>query len=197
MTQASGAPTSTRRSARARRAILDATFELIARKGYAKVTIESIAAEAGVGKPTIYRRWSSKGALTLDAINDRAGTGLVFPDTGDVAADLTTQVIGLVGLFDGDLGTVFRGVLAEAQSDAALSAAVRETLIEPNTIACEMRLVKAIAAKQLRDDVSTRVMVEQFYAPIYYRLILGTAPLDAAHVPALIDNALNGLKPRS
>ncbi|MEV6279882.1 TetR/AcrR family transcriptional regulator [Nocardia sp. NPDC051832] len=196
MTPASGTSTPARRSERSRRAILDATFALVAERGYAKVTIESIAATAGVGKPTIYRWWSSKGVLTLDAISAKVSTGLGFPDTGDLVADLTTQMTGLLNLLNGDVGTVYRGVLAEAQSDPDLSAAVRQTITEPHSINCEMRLVKAIAAGQLRNDIPTRVMVEQLYAPIYYRLILGTAALDPAHIPDLLDNALTGLAPR-
>lgn len=53
-------PNSDRRSERARRAILDAAFDLVSRKGFAKLTIEAIAAQAGVGKPTIYRWWRSR-----------------------------------------------------------------------------------------------------------------------------------------
>lgn len=102
-------PSPVRRSARSHRAILDATFDLAVRNGYPKLTIEAIAAAAGVGKPTIYRWWPSKGALALESINERMGTATDFPDTGDIVADLASQIDNVVALFRSDVGAVFRG----------------------------------------------------------------------------------------
>jgi AcrR family transcriptional regulator len=189
------APNPDRRNAQARRAILDACMELIARLGYAHVTIEAIATAAGVGKTTIYRWWPSKGDLALDAINDHIGEAIDFPDTGDIVVDLRDQITGVVGLLNGDVGVVFRGVIAEAQSTPAIGAAILDTIIEPRTRACQERLARAVAARQLRADVPTRVMVELFYAPIYYRLLFGTDPIGPQDVPVLLDYCLTGLRP--
>ncbi len=189
------APNPQRRNAQARRAILDATIELIARDGYATVTIEAIAAEAGVGKTTIYRWWPSKGNLALEAINDHIGAVLDFPDTGDIATDLCAQMTELVGLFNSDIGVVFRGVVAEAQSNPAIGTAILDTIIEPRTRACEVRLAKAVAGGQLRADVPTRVMVEMFYSPLYYRLLFGTDILRPEDMPGLLGYFLTGLQP--
>ncbi|MEW2360293.1 TetR/AcrR family transcriptional regulator [Spirillospora sp. NPDC029432] len=191
----SASPDPTRRSQRSRRATLDATYALTVQRGYAAVTIEAIAAAAGVGKPTIYRWWPSKGALALEVINDRSGGVLDFPDTGDITADLTGQATELVALLDSDFGALYRGVIAEAQGDAALAAALRDTVVEPRIRACQDRLTKAVAARQLRDDVPTRVMVELLYAPLYYRFLLGTDPLSARQIPLMIECALTGLRP--
>ncbi|GAA2357241.1 TetR family transcriptional regulator [Catellatospora methionotrophica] len=188
------APNPDRRSAQARRNILDTTIELIARNGHANVTIEAIAAAAGVGKTTIYRWWPSKGALALDAINDHVGEALDFPDTGDVVADLRGQITELVNLLNGDIGVVFRGVIAEAQSAPAIGAAILETIIEPRTRACQARLVTAVAVGQLRADIPTRAMVELLYAPVYYRLLLGADALRPQDVPDLLDHCLTGLR---
>ena len=91
-------PDSTRRSERSRRAIYDAALALVGEVGYAKATVEGIAARAGVGKQTIYRWWPSKGAVLLEAfldLSDQAaraaddGQGMhEIPDTGDLEADL-------------------------------------------------------------------------------------------------------------
>ncbi len=93
-------PDSTRRSERSRRAIYEAALSLVGEAGYARTTIEGIAARAGVGKQTIYRWWPSKAAVLLEAFIDlgeqaakAAGSGdgvYEFPDTGDLAADLRT-----------------------------------------------------------------------------------------------------------
>ncbi|GIG59815.1 TetR family transcriptional regulator [Longispora fulva] len=190
------APNPERRNTQARRAILDATIELIARDGYANVTIEAIASAAGVGKTTIYRWWPSKGTLALEAINDHIGDVLDFPDTGDITVDLRTQITEVVGLLNSDIGVVFRGAIAEAQSTPAIGTAILDTIIEPRTRACEVRLARAVADGQLRADVPTRVMVEMFYSPLYYRLLFGTDILRPQDVGDLLDYCLNGLRPQ-
>ncbi|GAB2702541.1 TetR/AcrR family transcriptional regulator [Kitasatospora kifunensis] len=189
-------PNPVRRSARSHRAILDATFDLAVRNGYSKLTIEAIAAAAGVGKPTIYRWWPSKGVLALESINERMGTATDFPDTGDVAADLASQIDNVVRLFCSDVGAVFKGVIAEAQGDPQVAAAVREAITEPRTRQCQARLERAVAAGQLRADIPTRMMVEQLYGPIYYRFLLGTEPLADYDAHTMVERALEGLRPR-
>ncbi|KJS59737.1 TetR/AcrR family transcriptional regulator [Streptomyces rubellomurinus] len=187
-------PNPDRRSQRARRAILDATFDLAVANGYAKLTIEAIAARAKVGKPTIYRWWPSKGAVALDALNERIGHTTDFPDTGDIAADLAHQITAVAAMFLGDVGAVYRGIIGEAQHDPALNAAVRATIIEPRAQQCAARLDAAVAAGQLRADLPTRSMVDLFYGPLYYRFLLGD-PAGVPQVPDLVPEIINGLRP--
>lgn len=191
-------PNSERRSERARRAILDAAFDLVSRKGFAKVTIEGIAAQAGVGKPTIYRWWRSKGAVVLEAMNEELGDDFAFPDTGDIAADLTTQITAVSQrLITGRISEAFKGVMGEAQSDPALMKAFRETILEPSIVECRARLDSAVAAGQLRSDVPTDVMVDLFYAPIHYRHFLGFGDDAVRRSADLVEDVLLGLRPRS
>ncbi|HCT81058.1 MAG TPA: TetR family transcriptional regulator [Micromonosporaceae bacterium] len=187
------APNPERRNEKSRRAILDTTIELIAARSFAKVTIEAIAAAAGVGKQTIYRWWPSKGALAMDAINDRIGEATDFPDTGDIVIDLTRQMSEVVELLNGEIGTIFRGIIAEAQSDPALGTAILDEIIEPRTRTCEVRLAKAVAGGQLRSDIPTRVMVELLYSPLYYRILFGTDPLTTEYIPELLEYLVSGI----
>ncbi|MGH4029316.1 TetR/AcrR family transcriptional regulator [Actinomycetota bacterium Odt1-20B] len=190
-------PNSERRSERARRAILDAAFDLVQRKGFAKVTIEGIAAQAGVGKPTIYRWWGSKGAVVLEAMNEELGDDFAFPDTGDIAADLTTQITAVSQrLITGRFSKAFKGVMGEAQNDPALMKAFRETVLEPSIAECRARLDSAVAAGQLRSDVPTDVMVDLFYAPIHYRHFLGFGDDAVRRSADLVQDVLLGLRPR-
>lgn len=188
-------PNPQRRNPEARRAILDAAISLIGARGYANVTIEAIAASAGVGKTTIYRWWSSKGELSLEAINDRVGETIDFPDSGDVEADLRHQLLEVARVLGGEIGVVFRGVVAEAQSTPAVGIALLSTIIEPRTQACEARLAKAVSDGQLRPDVGTRMMVELIYAPLYYRLLFGTDPARPDDIALLLECTLAGLRP--
>ncbi|KQR17229.1 TetR/AcrR family transcriptional regulator [Cellulomonas sp. Leaf334] len=195
MPAAKSVPNAQRRSLEARRAILDAAISLISERGYANVTIEAIAAAAGVGKTTIYRWWPSKGDLSLEAINDRVGEAIDFPDTGDVEADLRHQLLEVARVLDGEIGVVFRGVVAEAQSTPSVGAALLDSIIEPRTQACEARLAKAVGDGQLRPDVGTRMMVELIYAPLYYRLLFRVGPLRSKDIELLLDYTLSGLRP--
>ena len=84
-----------RRSEASRRAILTAAFELVGEVGYARLTVEGIAARAGVGKQTIYRWWPSKGVVLLDAflaLSENAEGEVALPDTGDLDADLKLEI---------------------------------------------------------------------------------------------------------
>ncbi|MCT2588381.1 TetR/AcrR family transcriptional regulator [Streptomyces sp. N2-109] len=190
-------PNSERRSERARRAILDAAFDLVSRKGFAKVTIEAIAAQAGVGKPTIYRWWRSKGAVVLEAMNEELGDDFAFPDTGDIAADLTTQITAVSQrLITGRISEAYKGVMGEAQNDPALMRAFRETILEPSIVECRARLDSAVATGQLRSDVPTDAMVDLFYAPIHYRHFLGFGDDAVRRSAELVQDVLLGLRPR-
>lgn len=190
-------PNSERRSERARRAILDAAFDLVSRKGFAKVTIEAIAAQAGVGKPTIYRWWRSKGAVVLEAMNEEMGDDFTFPDTGDIAADLSAQITAVTErLVTGRISKAFRGVMGEAQNDPELMKAFRATVLEPSSAECRARLESAVAAGQLRSDVPTDVMIDLFYAPIHYRHFLGFGDDAVRSSVDLVQDVLLGLRPR-
>src|ERR687891_660297 len=92
MAESRTAPDSSRRNPTSRRAILAAALDLVREVGYAKLSIEGIAARAGVGKQTIYRWWPSKGAVLFDAFltlsESQDGEVEALPDTGDLEADL-------------------------------------------------------------------------------------------------------------
>src|SRR3954462_12535602 len=123
-------PNAARRSERAHRAILDAAYELALERGPAKGTVEAIAARAGDGKQTIYRWWPSKGALLLDVLVDAVGAVSEMPDTGDVVADLTTQMPAVKDLFRADSARFYTGLIAEAQADDAVARGLAEQLAD-------------------------------------------------------------------
>lgn len=93
----------------------DASIALISELGYDNVSIEAIARRAGCGKQTIYRWWPSKGAVVLEAATRSLNPVVVFPDTGDIVADLRTQLLGILELVTTTgFGAAYRGVIAAA-----------------------------------------------------------------------------------
>jgi AcrR family transcriptional regulator len=194
-------PDPTRRNERSRRAILDAAVSLISELGYDRVSIEAIAKRAGVGKQTIYRWWPSKGAVALEAFDERlrtapgGGSSGDWPDTGDVVEDLRTQMHGVTQLFNSpEVGPLCQGLIAAAQSDPGLSRAHIEQLIEPASIACRARLARAQERGELRADADIQELIDMLYGAIYYRLLLHTRPLEPEQIDAALDIAFEGLR---
>ncbi|WCD86173.1 putative HTH-type transcriptional regulator [Streptomyces xanthophaeus] len=193
-------PDATRRSDRSRRAILDAALTLVGEVGYNKLTIEAIAARAGVGKQTIYRWWPSKAAVLLDASLALAGeageeadwTG--FPDTGDLAADLKHVLRATVDEFnDEKYEAPARALTAAGATDPELGARFTEQLLEPQLALYEARLRTAQEAGQLAPDADLRLTVETLVGPLMHRWLLRTAPLTHAFADALVDQVLRGV----
>jgi AcrR family transcriptional regulator len=191
-------PDPTRRSERSHTAILEATRHLVTTVGYDNMTIEGIAARAGVGKQTIYRWWPSKAAVVLDMWAPEVHPRLGFPDTGDLAADLKTQLKAVVALAeDESFGQSFRALVAESQYDAQFAAQLIARIFGPRIEACKQRLRAAQEAGQLRTDVDPDIAIDLFYGPFYHRYLLRIAPIDDAHVDSVVDTALEGLRPES
>jgi AcrR family transcriptional regulator len=174
---------------------LAATRKLSAELGYQSMSIEAIAAAAGVGKQTIYRWWPSKGAVVLDMWSDQVQLQGEFPDTGDVAADLKTQLRGIVQLAnDPYLGPSMRSLIGAAQHDPALLEELLDRIVRPRIDACKRRLRKAQEEGQLRQDLDLDLAVDMIYGGFYHRLFLQVAPLDSAYADAEIDAVLRGLR---
>ncbi|MDO9410405.1 TetR/AcrR family transcriptional regulator [Patulibacter sp.] len=194
-------PDPARRSARARRSILDATTALTAEVGYAAVTVEAIAARAGVGKQTIYRWWPSKGAVLFDAILDRgsdAERGTALPDTGDLRADLQAVLRAVVAeLADPATDRTNRAVTAEIQADESLAGELVTRLLRPQMEATADRLDRARQVGQLAPDADVEVAVELLFGPPFHRWLLRTGPLEDEYADRLVAGVLSGLAPRA
>src|ERR1700683_5853817 len=87
------------RSEQARLSILRSTLQLLGKNGFSELTIEAVAAHAGVGKATVYRWWSNKAALIADAFASSTTRKLHFPDTGSVRTDMSQQVRQVIKIF--------------------------------------------------------------------------------------------------
>lgn len=177
-----------------------ATRELTDDVGYTRVTIEAIAARAGVGKQTIYRWWPSKGAVVFDAIldgNADADGEQVIPDTGDLRRDLRTLARAVTAeLACPKADRLNRTVIAEIQSDEALAQDLVRRLLRPQFAATVARLGTARAAGQFAIDVDVEVAVEILFGSMFYRWLLRTGPLDSAYADQLVDLVLAGFDPR-
>ncbi|MGW1542674.1 TetR/AcrR family transcriptional regulator [Streptomyces sp. NPDC002309] len=205
------APDSTRRSERSRRAIYGAALALVAEAGYARTTIEGIAARAGVGKQTIYRWWPSKADVLLEAfldLGEQAAEQAVeqgaqnpaeyaIPDTGDLAADLRFVLRATVDeLLDPKFEAPSRALAAEGVVNEELGRQFVAKLLEPQLQLYVRRLRAAQDAGQVRAGVDPRIALELFVSPLAQRWLQRTGPISHEYTDTLVDYAVNGLAPR-
>ena len=171
------------RSAEAEKAILEATLTLLSEEGVAGLTIEGVAAAAGVGKTTIYRRWATKTDLIVAAVEQLAPpAGLEFPDTGSFAGDLELLAQGQRARTAGTrLLNVAPRVLAEAVDDPDLHSGFTEQVIEPLRRIIALIVERGQARGEVRKDVDAVALVDLLHAIPIYRLLLGAGD------PAFID----------
>lgn len=171
------------RSESARRAILDATWSLLGEQGFDGLTIEGVAAAAGVGKQTIYRWWPSKAALVAECVVD-SGSMLAgddpLPDTGDLAADLAAWLRQVSQpLQDDRAAALLRGLIAAA----AESPLIADQLYASVTSAAETQLAHRIAADRSPIDDEARAAASALLGAFVYSILvnrpLGPATADS------------------
>ncbi|MFF4187954.1 TetR/AcrR family transcriptional regulator [Streptomyces sp. NPDC001691] len=195
ITSSASAPGSRRRSEKSRQATLAAALGLCAENGYGKVTIEAIAARAGVSKKTIYRWWPTKGAVLLDAVTELVVSDSPFPDTGDIEADLRTHIGSLVRLFTSPVvGPAYSGILSEVLHDERLARAVNDELVIPRVALVYERLRGAQGQGQLPPDADLPLAVEMLYGPLYYRHALGRPLPGPERIETLVDHVMRALR---
>ncbi|MFJ9760939.1 TetR/AcrR family transcriptional regulator [Streptomyces sp. NPDC101149] len=192
-------PDHSRRKERSRQAILTATRTLVAEEAYEKITIEAIAARAGVGKQTIYRRWPSKSAVVfaaLLALSEDADQSVALPDTGDLEADLKLVMRATAEEFaDPAFDRLIRAVNTEIANDASLAAEYREKLAQPLEEAKRARLRSAQKAGQIAADADLDLALEMLYAPLFQRWLHRSGPVTAAYADSLVDATLRAFGP--
>ncbi len=185
-------PLASRRSERSRVAILDAALSLCRANGYAKVSVEAIAARAGVGKQTIYRWWPSKAAVVLDALEGVAAR-VPTADTGDVLADMRARIAQVVELYaDESFGPHLGALIGEAQHDPALRADLLERYLRPRRADALQRLQLAVDEDQLPVTLNLDDLADVIFGAVYHRLLLRNGPLDAAYAQFIVGTVLAG-----
>ena len=184
------------RDPRADQAILKATTELLGEVGYARLTIEAIAARAQVGKTTIYRRWKSKGLLVVDLIAGIVDLGPT-PDTGDTRQDLLEFMQAVVNsLRDPLVGQSIPGLANDLPGDEELASAFRELIIGPKLERVTAIMERASRRHDVPDDVDCVLVTDMLLGPILWRSMLTEQSLNDEALGKIIDPVLTGIRMR-
>ncbi|HYN52083.1 MAG TPA: TetR/AcrR family transcriptional regulator [Thermoleophilaceae bacterium] len=177
------------RSEQAHRAILDATLTLLDEGGYGPLTIEAVAARAGVGKTTIYRRWPSKLELVIEAVGEMRPP-LPTEDTGSVQGDfLAFQRNQINRVAAGPLPRVAPRLIAESVGDAELQAVVQRELIAPVRQAIGEVLQRGVDRGELLADLDVELATDIVHGTVVYRILTSQGDLLGAvsAIPRVLD----------
>lgn len=177
------------RDSRCDLAILQATLDMLVEGGAANLSIDGVASRAGVGKATIYRRWSSKEALVLDAISTD-GTIIPTPDTGSLRGDLEQYYEGLLQRFRDNEGSDVLPHLIEA---ACYDPEVRLSLdryINSRQKPLRALLQRAALRGELPSGLDLTVLADVLVGPTIYRRLLTGGRIDRTFVRKLLDIVL-------
>ncbi|WP_031497863.1 TetR/AcrR family transcriptional regulator [Bryobacter aggregatus] len=190
LTQHRGRP----RSEAANTAILDATLELLETTCYNNLTIEAIAQKAGVGKPTIYRRWKTKAAIVSEAFVENASKMMPLPeDQGSFEANLRALLYLLAERLETSIdGKVLRGLVSESQLDDESSAAFLAFIESRREVLRDM-IVRECQRKQKECRLDMETLVDEIYGSVIYRYLLRRQPLNESFLEAHIRFVMNSL----
>jgi AcrR family transcriptional regulator len=177
--------------------VLRTVGQILMTDGSADLTFERVAREAKVSKTTLYKWWPSRGALALDGYFHAVEEALVFHDTGDIRADLNSQLRAFASVMTATSGgRVLLELIGQAQTDADLSEALRVNYSSERRRLAGERLRSAQEAGQIRPTVDVQVLVDQLWGAIYNRLLVPDAPVDDAFLSALVSNVMDGVAVR-
>ena len=184
------------RSEKAHNAILEAAAELLLEKGLAAVSMDAVAARAGVSKATIYRWWPTKETLALDTLYHEWAAVPPARDTGSLRGDLLSLLRPWVRLASKrPYGRVIAALITEAQTDPAFARQYRARFVEPRRDQARAIFGRAIERGEIPADTKIEVALDLLYGPVYHRLLHGHAPLNDQFVRDVIDTALDGIAP--
>lgn len=171
LTLTSDPVTGRRRNTASHDAILDATYVLLEEIGFDKLSLEGVAARAGVGKATIYRWWSGKNALVMEALLREAAPMAAFPETGSARSAFEAQIRGDAELYRGKTGRIVADMIGLSQFDADSMRLFNENYLYPRRAKARHVLGNGIAQGEFKPDIDPDLVLDLLYGPIFYRLM--------------------------
>ncbi|NLG45658.1 TetR/AcrR family transcriptional regulator [Gordonia sp. (in: high G+C Gram-positive bacteria)] len=177
------------RSARVRRAVVDAAAELFAEHGIENVTIPAIAKRSGVHETTIYRRWGDRDNLALDVLLSMAKDAVPIPDTGDLRSDLIALVEATMARLQSPIGLALARLSVQASGSPRL-AEQRHSYWTAQVARAGELITRAVARGELPEDTPVQLTLELMIAPLYMRLLVTGEPLDPSLPRQIVDLAL-------
>ncbi len=184
------------RSEASKIAILNATIDLLEESGYSTLTIEAIAAHAGVGKATIYRYWSNKAFLVLDAFFMTTDPHLYFLEKTSIRENFRQQLYDLAEVLNGTLGRTVVALVAESGEDSEMAKAFYTSFLIPRRKDAKLIFERAIAQGEIQNTINVDVVLDMLYGPVYFRILIYKKKVDVAFIDTLVDQVMISIDAR-
>lgn len=178
------------RSETSRVAILEAALRLLETQSLQQISIEAIAKEAAVGKATIYRWWSSKVSVVIDAFVQNHIVQTPMPKASSCRNAITEHIHRMVQQYSGRGGRLVAQILAEGQSDPEILREFRERFFYGRRALVREVLEEGRRKGEFRTDMETEFLMDMVYSPVYFRLIMGHLPLSQHFADELAESAM-------
>src|ERR1700756_2481799 len=172
--------------------IMDAVYALLQEKSVRDLTIEAVAKQAGVGKPTLYKWWPTKATLVLAMLCERMAPNLEKPTVLTAEESLRFRVRRLIGAFNGRFGKIVAGLIAEGQSEPAIRQAFFDRWVSPRRTATIADLQRGKNAAELRSGTESDLLNDAIFGAIYYRFLLGSGPFTRRFGEELVEQVILG-----
>lgn len=183
------------RSESSRTSIFSAVLKLLATKSLRDISIEEIAFEAGVSKATVYRWWSNKTQLAIDAFLNDISVKAPFVVRGTITDTIVSQVHALADQYRGRDGEILRQIIAECQASPEDMKIFHQKFLflrrEEAKRYIRIARKDGVIASKLDDDT----IIDMIYGPIYYRLLLRHARIDKSFVKSIVDHVFKQFGP--
>lgn len=186
-----------KRDETAEQRILDATRDLICERGATRVSINEIAAHAGVGKQTIYRWWPSKAAVVFDALEREIKATSPAPNTGTAYGDVRVQMKRVARLMNSPMQAILRELIVESFADEKVAEQFRTVFFAERRKQGMATIREGIDTGELRADLDPETIVDLLYSPLWMRMIIGHQPLTPKAVDQLLEHAWHAFTPET
>lgn len=184
------------RSPEAGERILRTASELLGKRGFEGLSIDEIASSAGVGKATIYRRWPSKEAIVIAAL-ERFVVEIRLPDTGSMRSDLQGLLADAVRVYSSPRSRLLPALASAMEHHPRLAAAVRRRFFEPRRRSVTAILERARDRGELAADADLELIHDLLAGPFVYRRLFTGGPVDRSLVDGIVEAVLSGFGSRS
>jgi AcrR family transcriptional regulator len=165
-------------------------------EGFAGLRLEHVAARAGCGKATIYRRWRSKEELAQALLADLAAPHIAVDDIGDTRQELLAAVLNpMRAITETDFGPVIRALLSQIAKNPTLGDPFRATVVQARRNEVARLIARGIERGDLRPDADADIATELLVGPVYFRLMFG-GELTVDFAERVVDGVLRGYAAR-
>ena len=181
----------------ARRSVLDTAYRIVMSEGLGRLTIERVAAESGVSKPTIYRTWTNAQDLAMAAFMAQPQPEAPASHASSARTALRVHLRSVIEAFATQRGRQITLTMASADPESELAKAFRNQVILKSREAGRRLIQQAVVSREIRPDSNVEAVLDMLYGPLFFRLLTGHQPLSPQLAEHLVETLFDGVKARS